>query len=216
VESAKTSEIRTTIINLRCRDCDNRVWVAAPSDWPAEFAPDCPRCGGTFEVEGRTDSEHTEAWPKPGCEPVALGGKYQNLPYGALAQTLASVFDAPAASVAVHDPETDELVYVASWGAGASEVVGMRLAPGIGLAGSVMNSGRGEAIPNTRADERFAERIAAGTGYVPYTMLLVPLISGGKSFGVLSILDRRDGRPFTGADLEHANALASFAAAALH
>ena len=36
------------------------------------------------------------------------------------------------------------------------------------------------SIPDCRDDPRFAARIAAGTGYVPYTMLVVPMIARGR------------------------------------
>ena len=51
-------------------------------------------------------------------------------------------------------------------------------------------------MPDCRNDPRFAAQIAAGTGYVPHTMLVVPLKRGGEPIGVLSMLDRRDGGPY--------------------
>ena len=44
------------------------------------------------------------------------------------------------------------------------------------------------AVSDCRTDPRFAARIAAGTGYVPYTMLVVPLMRDGRPIGVLSLL----------------------------
>src|SRR3954468_22566664 len=55
----------------------------------------------------------------------------------AIVKAAAGVFEAAACSIALVDPITDELVYQASWGAGAKEIVGVRLPPGKGLAGSV-------------------------------------------------------------------------------
>jgi hypothetical protein len=119
-------------------------------------------------------------------------------------RTAAGVFEAAAASVALLDPATDELVYRASWGASADEVVGVRLPRGAGLAGAVVADCQGLAIPNCREDPRFAVRIAENTGYVPHTMLVVPLMRDGDAVGTLSVLDRRDGRPYGPADLERA------------
>ena len=48
----------------------------------------------------------------------------------AIVRTAAGMFEAAAASIALTDTATGELVYEAAWGAGASEVVGMRLPPG--------------------------------------------------------------------------------------
>src|SRR3954452_22703688 len=116
---------------------------------------------------------------------------------GAIVKTAAGVFEAAACSIALVDPVTHELVYQASWGAGAKEIVGVRPPPGKGLAGSVVQTGQPLAVPDCRTDPRFQAQIAAGTGYVPHTMLVVPLIQGGETLGVVSLLDQRSGEPYT-------------------
>ena len=121
-----------------------------------------------------------------------------------IARTAAGVFGAAASSIALTDGNTRELVYQSAWGAGAREIVGVRLPPGHGLAGSVVENGQPLAVPECRTDPRFASRIAAGTGHVPYTMLVVPLIRLGRPIGVLSLLDRRDGGHYGPDDAERA------------
>ncbi len=133
----------------------------------------------------------------------------------AVVHTASGVFGAAAASIALIDQTTGELVYQSAWGAGGREIVGVRLPPGAGIAGTVVQTGSGEAVPDCRADPRFASRIAAGTGYVPYTMLVVPLRRGGRSIGALSILDRRDGRSYRDEDIEAAALFADLAVKAL-
>jgi eukaryotic-like serine/threonine-protein kinase len=132
-----------------------------------------------------------------------------------IVRTTAGVFEAAAASVALVDPATAELVYQAAWGAGADEVVGMRLAPGHGLSGSVVASAEGQAIPDCRSDPRFAESVAKKTGYVPHTMLVAPLRSGDEVIGALSVLDRRDGGSYGPGDLVKADLFADLAVAAI-
>jgi len=128
----------------------------------------------------------------------------------------AGVFEAAAASIALTDRTTGELVYQAAWGAGANEIVGVRLPPGVGIAGSVIAGGEGVAVPDCRNDPRFAAQIAAGTGYVPNTMLVVPLKHGdGAVVGVLSILDRRDGGAYDQRDVMRAESFAELALVAL-
>jgi hypothetical protein len=133
----------------------------------------------------------------------------------AVVHTAAGVFGAAAASIALVDETTGELVYQSAWGAGAREIVGVRLPPGAGIAGQVVQSGAPEAVPDCRTDPRFAARIAEGTGYVPYTMLIVPLTRAGRPIGALSILDRRDGRAYRNDDLEAAALFADLAVKAL-
>ena len=124
----------------------------------------------------------------------------------------ARLFDAASASIALLDRQTGELVYTAAWGAAAEEIVGVRLAPGAGLAGAVVASGEGMAIPDCLADPRWESQIAEATGYLPHTMLIVPLMQGTEAVGALSILDRRDGEPY---DVDQIGAASLFAEIAL-
>jgi Protein kinase domain/GAF domain len=133
----------------------------------------------------------------------------------AVVHTAAGVFGAAAASICLVDETTGELVYQSAWGAGAREIVGVRLPPGTGIAGQVVQSGTAEAVPDCRTDPRFAARIAEGTGYVPYTMLLVPLERAGRPIGAMTILDRRDGRAYRNDDLEAAALFGDLAVKAL-
>ncbi len=129
----------------------------------------------------------------------------------AVVQTAAGVFEAAAASIALIDRDSGELVYESAWGAGAREVVGMRLPPGVGIAGAVAARGEPQAVPDCRADDRFAAEVARGTGYVPHTMLVVPLVRAGVPVGVLSLLDRRGGRSYDRDDIDRAELFAELA-----
>jgi Protein kinase domain/GAF domain len=131
-----------------------------------------------------------------------------------IVRTAAGVFEAAAASIALIDRTTGELIYQSAWGAGAHEIVGVRLPPGVGISGGVIASGEGVAT-ECRKDPRFASQIAAGTGYVPYTMLAVPLKREEEAIGVLAVLDRRDGGLYTPDDIDRAALFAELAITAL-
>ncbi|MGH2802933.1 MAG: protein kinase domain-containing protein [Thermoleophilaceae bacterium] len=133
----------------------------------------------------------------------------------AVVRTAAGVFEAAASSISLTDATTGELVYQSAWGAGAREIVGVRLPPGTGISGAVVGSSQGQAVRDCRSDPRFAAQIAAGTGYVPYTMLVVPLLRGGQAIGALSLLDRRDGGFYGSDDMERAQMFAELAVTAL-
>ena len=132
-----------------------------------------------------------------------------------IARAAAGMFEAAASSVALTDRDSGELVYVAAWGAGADEVVGMRLAPGVGVVGAVMASGDAQAVASCRADPRFAASVASRTRYTPHTMLVVPLRRAGATIGALSVLDRRDGAPYEPANIPRGELFADVAVAAL-
>ena len=106
-----------------------------------------------------------------------------------LCSTARAVVGAAAVSIAV--VSTDGLEYVAADGAGASEIVGTVLTGGRGLASFVAGSGQSLVIGRVDSDPRFAREVAEHTGYVPTTMLLVPVLApDGEVGGVLSVLDR--------------------------
>jgi hypothetical protein len=132
-----------------------------------------------------------------------------------IVRTAAGVFGASASSIALLDENTGELVYQSAWGAGAREIVGVRLPPGQGLAGSVIEDAQPLAVSDCRTAPRFAARIAAGTGHVPYTMVVVPLMRHSRPIGVLSLLDRRDGGHYGPEDAERAVLFAELAVSAI-
>jgi predicted Ser/Thr protein kinase len=132
-----------------------------------------------------------------------------------IVRTAAGVFGAAASSIALLDRTTGEVVFQSAWGAGAREIIGVRLPPGEGIAGIVVESGEPEAVADCRNDSRFAARIAEGTGYVPYTMLVVPLTRRDEPVGVLSLLDRRDAGRYGPDDVERAMLFAELAVTAL-
>lgn len=103
---------------------------------------------------------------------------------------------AAACSVALLDGP--ELVFRAADGAGAEAVVGVRLPLGRGIAGYVVASGQALAVADVRADRRFDADTAQSTGYVPTTILAVPVedeedANGDGAVGVLEVLDRDPG-----------------------
>jgi hypothetical protein len=131
-----------------------------------------------------------------------------------IVRSAAGVFGAAAASIAF-EAGAGELVYESAWGAGAEEIVGVRLEPGAGIAGAVLAAGEPEAVPSCRGDPRFSRAIAARTGYVPNTMLVLPLLRGASAFGVVQVLDRLDGAAFGPADVDRGVAFSRLVLAAL-
>ena len=124
--------------------------------------------------------------------------------------TATVVLDAQAASIAVHDPSADRLVFLASAGSAGGDVIGMQIDPAAGIAGYAFTTGQQLAIADVTTDPRFDRTIADATGYVPASILATPLTDADGTIGVLEVLDRRGGT-FTLRDLEIAGALASAA-----
>jgi GAF domain-containing protein len=108
-----------------------------------------------------------------------------------------AIFGARAASVFLLDDESDELVFEAVSGEGEESLVGRRFPSSTGVAGWVLVTQQPIVLDDVTRDPRFATEAAASTGYVPRAIMAVPLISGERSLGVLEVLDRQSGNPFT-------------------
>ena len=100
-------------------------------------------------------------------------------------------------------------------GSGADEVVGLRLEPGQGLAGSVVDPGEGTAIPDCRRDRASTSDRAEDRLRAPHDAGRPRLERGGEAIGALSVLDRRDGGSYGPGARPKARMFAELAVAAI-
>lgn len=121
------------------------------------------------------------------------------------------LFAAAACSLALLTDDQSELVFHVASGAGAEDVVGMRIPSSAGIAGWVVTSGQPIAIEDVRRDARFASSFAESTGYVPTSILAMPLETDRRMIGVISVLDRRSAGSGVGEANEDMKTLALFA-----
>jgi len=131
----------------------------------------------------------------------------------AIADAGAAALHVTAASIALHDPGANVLVFRAAAGPQGSGVIGLAIAPHEGIAGYVFSTGQPLAVADVAADPRFERGTAERTGYVPRALLAVPLVDEEGIVGVMEWLDRTDGAPFDLADLETATRVAAAATA---
>ena len=129
----------------------------------------------------------------------------------AVAGVAVAALDAQAASIALHDPGTDRLVFTAAAGPAAGDIVGMSIEPASGIAGYVFTTGQPLAVADVAADPRFERSVAEASGYVPSSLLAVPVADESGTIGVLEALDRRGGT-FSMRDLDVATSIAGLAA----
>jgi GAF domain-containing protein len=127
----------------------------------------------------------------------------------AVAEAAADSIRVTAASVALHDPATGRLVFRAAAGPQGRGVIGLSVAAHEGIAGYVFSTGQPLAVADVAADPRFERATAERTGYVPRSLLAVPLVDEAGTIGVLELLDRRDGMPFDLNDVEAATRMAA-------
>ncbi len=132
-----------------------------------------------------------------------------------IVEATVALFDAEASSMALYDRATDRLVFRVAAGAQGQGVVGVSIAPHEGVAGYVFSTGQPMAIADVAADPRFGADTAQRTGYVPRSLLAVPLVDDDDSLGVLEILDRRGADGFGLRDVELATVFARQATVAI-
>jgi signal transduction protein with GAF and PtsI domain len=119
-----------------------------------------------------------------------------------IADAAKEVFHAQACSVAVLDADREHLVFYAA-STDAGEIVGQRVPIDRGIAGWVVASGQPLAVADAAADPRFSREFAERTGYVPRSILAMPLETEREMLGVVEVLDPSDaaGGPAASLDL---------------
>jgi diguanylate cyclase (GGDEF)-like protein len=104
-------------------------------------------------------------------------------------------------SLLMVDEEKQELVFEAALGAKGREVQAIRPKIGEGVAGWVAESGKPAIVNDTSRDPRFSPAVDAKTSFETRSILCAPLVSRGRTIGVLEILNKKGGA-FTRRDLD--------------
>ena len=126
-----------------------------------------------------------------------------------------AIFEARASSIFLLDPQADELVFEAVAGEGASVLLGTRLPSSTGIAGWVLVTRQPLVLDDLENDPRFARDVAESTGYVPKSLMAVPLLHEEEVLGVLQVLDRPQRERFSLQEMELLGLFANQAAIAL-
>lgn len=125
------------------------------------------------------------------------------------------LFGAEAASIALFDPAERKLVFAVAAGEHGKEVVGVAIDASQGVAGYVFSTGQPLALADVAGDARFGRSVAEQTGYVPRSLVAVPLVDDDGTLGVLEVLDKRGDGAFDLRDVELAMVFARQATVAI-
>jgi len=104
-------------------------------------------------------------------------------------------------SLLMVDEEKEELVFEAAHGARGPEVSSYRIKIGEGVAGWVAQTAKPAIVNDTSRDRRFDPALDSRTRFESRSILCAPLVSRGRTIGVLELINRLGGR-FTRADLD--------------
>jgi GAF domain-containing protein len=132
-----------------------------------------------------------------------------------IVEATVTLFQANAASIALYDPAANRLVFRVAAGEQGAGVLGLSIPTDQGLAGYVFSTGQAIAISDVANDARFGRAFAERTGYVPTSIVAVPLVDEEGTIGVLQVLDKRDSSAFSLRDVELAGVFARQAAIAI-
>jgi len=130
--------------------------------------------------------------------------------------TARSIFGAAASSVFLYDEDTNEIVFEAVSGKGEESLVGTRFPADRGIAGWVLATGEAMSTTDLRNNALFARDLAERTGYVPDSIMAVPVVHQFRTLGVLQVLDAHPQSRSSIADLELLGMFADQAALSLH
>lgn len=100
-----------------------------------------------------------------------------------------AIFGAQASSVFLLDEDADELIFQAVAGRGEGFLVGRRIPATGGIAGWVVASGEPMVVDDLARNTAFDRDLAVSTQYVPDSLMAAPLVHGGRTLGVLEVLD---------------------------
>lgn len=119
-----------------------------------------------------------------------------------IVEAAVALFGSEAASIALYDPVERKLVFTVAAGEHGKEVIGLAIDASQGLAGYVFSTGQPLALADVASDARFGRSTAEQTGYLPRSLVAVPLLDDDGTLGVLEVLDKRGDAGFDLRDVE--------------
>lgn len=122
--------------------------------------------------------------------------------------------DAEAGTVWSYNVSGDKRIYPSFW-IGGADLTGLSLAPGEGIAGTVVQEGKTTVVFDCQQDERWAGRFDAATGFVTKSMICVPLVNKYEVIGCIQIINKKDGSLYNEDDVSLCEDLAMLAAIAI-
>jgi len=129
-----------------------------------------------------------------------------------------AVLRAHGAAILLLDPKTDELYfpYVAQERPSvAAELLRTRFPAHLGVAGSVLQSGRSSRVDDASSAPQFYGQVDRRTNSRTGPMLTVPLSTRQGRIGVIQVVNQRGGRRFTNEDLAFLETLAASVSVAI-
>lgn len=145
---------------------------------------------------------------------IASAGSLPRLITG-LMERIGSIFEPVAGFLMLADPDTSELVCKGTVGGAASTFRDRRIPMSEGVTGWICRNGRPALVSDVARDPRFSNMLDTVTGLKTRSVIGVPLKADEKTVGVIELINRHNGQPFTEPDLQLLSVIAGIASLAL-
>ncbi len=109
------------------------------------------------------------------------------------------LLDHPAHKVAAR--EKNLLSFIAAFGSASEGLIGKTLSAANGIAGRVYQTGLPYLSANVSTDQFFFSKFDESTGHKSESIVCVPIYIGKNVCGVLELINRMDGQPFSERDM---------------
>ncbi len=118
-------------------------------------------------------------------------------------------------SLLLIDEQTGELIFQVAVGPASAQLIGTRLPPGVGIAGTVAKNGVALIVNDAQTDPRHYREVDNSTALTTHSILCVPLIHQQHILGVVEVMNKTDGTAFDQDDRDALTILAVPSAVAL-
>ena len=113
------------------------------------------------------------------------------------------------------DETTEELVFRVVVGPVASDLINRRLPPGSGVVGKSVSTRQPIIVNDVTRYPQWFSKTDKQTGFITRALLVIPLQVKDKVIGVIEVINKHDGSPFSQDDQDLLSAFAAQAAVAI-
>lgn len=125
------------------------------------------------------------------------------------------LLDCEAGSLLLVDEQSGELVFQATSGPVAEDFLHKRLPPGTGVVGKAVTTRQPVIVNDVQKSSDWFQKPDQQTGFTTRAMLAVPLMVEGEVTGVIEVINKKDGSPFSQDDVNLVSTFAGQASVAV-
>lgn len=115
----------------------------------------------------------------------------------AVLNVIMETVSAEGASVLLLDEEQANFRFYSIEGPAKQCLMAVTFPADQGIAGSVLQTQRSEVVNDAHSDPRFFGKIDCEFGFITHNLIAIPLTAGEEKIGVMEVLNKSGGEPFT-------------------